>query len=280
MKVKMPVLYASILGMLVLCLSAADALQVKEGAWVLYEKTFTNDKGVKLTGDLKISALGKEKFEGKDCRWIEIHENLADKKRISKLLVEIKEPKDLQDNLQFWGEVHRLIIQDQGKEAMEIPRQSYANYLPNILEYPRKGGKHQPTVKKSQIKELKKEKLVIADKGKIKAEHKRQQVSEVSKINLGFINLTDTLDIQSDLWASDKVPLTQVAKFQVKYNVISVNKKPDGEEVKKGPKTSQLTLVIKDYGDKGAKSMISGEVKKMQLPKFPFLMPQQQKEGK
>ena len=63
----------------------------EDGSWVEYDWTFTDAQGKVHGGLLRISCVGKERFDGKICRWVELkrggREGTATPTKIRKLLV-------------------------------------------------------------------------------------------------------------------------------------------------------------------------------------------------
>jgi hypothetical protein len=63
-----------------------------DGSWVEYDWTFTDGQGKEHRGLLRISSVGKERVDGKTCRWVELkrrgREENQGPTKIRKLLVE------------------------------------------------------------------------------------------------------------------------------------------------------------------------------------------------
>ncbi len=247
-----------------------------DGSWVLYDKISKDSEGNEFTGILKVASVGKEMVDNKPYYWIEIREDSPELIRITKFLAEEQKNFSAQDGFQFWGEIKRIIIQENSQTPEEIPAQHLKRYAPTFVESTksRRFGnvKDQTAPTTTELPELR---MTLNGQEVIGKGIKSSRVFS-SGVNLGFLNLEDMTESTTEYYIDGKIPFGGLIKVVHTSLTTSVNKsKPDQEQ--KPPVRYENTLTLTQFGTSGAISQIIGEPVMKEILPLPFLKPSTKK---
>ena len=209
----------------------------KPGSWARYEQTTTDAKGKVQKSVMTFSRLANEG----DRTWLEIRtepkEGSKAKPTTMKYLMNL-DFKVEKNALDYVKHIDRLILQEDGKEAMEYPPdmlQTVLGALAVSVDY----GADVTS-------------LGGGSEGGTPCD--RYSMNGSFDVKMAFIRMKGTTE--SDICLSEKVPFGRVAEATVTKD-------------EKGKQTMRSEMKLLETGT-GATSRITGPVKKIEMPKMPW----------
>lgn len=209
----------------------------KPGSWVKYEQTTTDAKGKVQKTEMTMSRLGGDG----DATWFEIRvvpkEGAKGKPTTMKYL--LKTDFKVEENaLDYMKYVETMILQEDGKEAMEYPVEMMSQVAPALATYVDYGANVTPLG-------------ACAHDGKSGEKYRIEGSFDVKVVIVRMKGTTDT-----EVCLSDAVPFGRLYEKTVT--------KDD-----KGKLRDTTEMRVLDSGT-GATSAIKGPVKKVEMPKMPW----------